>query len=187
MDGLCPQLRNLLPDVRLAPLLVGAERDPIELVGEAVAGQLVDTLHVVAHGRRGGFQLGEQWIDRKVLVENAASLARWTFRRIALWSCSLGQDPSFISLLAELTGAEVWSTDQSLGEGQIWRLKLSAPEHAASPGCVLSDEPQPPFTMAALKSWPYQLNRKCPDPFRETLGNPGDSGENGCDRRSGLG
>mgnify|MGYP006279652279 CR=1 FL=1 len=173
LDGLCPELRSLLPHARLNPLLIGSAPDPIDVVGEAVAAEPVETLHVVAHGRRGGFQLGGQWIDRQALIDHAATLARWGVQRVALWSCSLGQDHDFIALLAELTGAEVWSSDRPLGEGQIWRLTLSASSPVRSlDGTRLDEgmhEPRPPFLDAALSVWPYQLNQKCPDPFNTEL------------------
>ena len=46
----------------------------------------VDTLHVLAHGRPGAFRFGEQWVDAEALKANAAELAQWCVRTIALWS-----------------------------------------------------------------------------------------------------
>ena len=46
----------------------------------------------------------------------------------------------FIALLAELTGAAVWSSDRPLGEGQIWRLRQQIGVQA--PRAEMRQQPQ---------------------------------------------
>lgn len=106
VDSLCPQLCSLVQDVRWVFLLTGSATTPIEVIGEALAGQELDILHVVAHGRSGGFKLGGPWIDRQTLIASAACLARWNVHRLALGRCSLSQYRGLIARLAELIGGE---------------------------------------------------------------------------------
>ena len=113
-DGLCPQIAQLEAGALHELLPVGICSNPLQLIGDALAlrrsqNRAASTLHLVAHGRRGGFQLGGQWIDTATLIANAAVLADWRVQTVALWSCEVGGDANFIALLGELTGATVLS------------------------------------------------------------------------------
>jgi len=161
-DDLCPQIRSLLPAARTRLLPLGCSENPLSLISQVLSGQPIDTLHVVAHGRSGAIALGGQWIDAKALLANAAGLARWKVRRLALWSCDVGRDADFVALLAELTGAEVWTSSRPLGAGERWALQANHP-HA---GTDHEPAPMAPFADAAVAAWPHQLNAgKCPKPF----------------------
>ena len=123
--------------------------DPLQVITTALAGEVVETLHVVAHGRAGGFQLGGQWVDECALQGAAPLLAQWNVRNIALWSCDVGQDRAFLDALARLTGAEVHASTRALGKvhGQArWALDVPGETPVALP-----------FQAAVAEAWPHQL------------------------------
>jgi hypothetical protein len=125
-DGLCPRISELLPGALHELVSLGAVANPIAAITSAIAGQRLDTLHIVAHGRPGAFQIGGQWVDSVSLIANAHLLAQWNVGEIALWSCEVGNDRNFVSLLEELTAANIFSTTEKLGNCQgksIWNLK----------------------------------------------------------------
>jgi hypothetical protein len=161
VDDLCPHIRSLLPAALVETLPIGESSNPLEQISAALAGQTLDTLHLVAHGRSGAIRLGGRWLDAAALLANAALLARWNVRRLALWSCDVGHDRGFVALLSELTGAEVWSSDQPLGGGEAWSLQVQTNSASAQ-----AEAPSAPFADAAIAAWPHQLNPKdCPKPF----------------------
>lgn len=155
-DGLCPKIVALLPAARYD--LVSLEQQPHPLLAIAsalqerrLAGEPVETLHIVAHGRSGAFQLGGQWISAAALLAAADQLAQWQVSQIALWSCEAGADGDFIALLEELTGARVWASRTSLGRtsaGQHWQLASSSTNAPA---------PAAPWSAETLQTWPHQL------------------------------
>lgn len=111
-DGLCPQIRELTQGALHELTAIGATHNPIAAIGAVLSeqrlqGKNTDVLHIVAHGRSGAFQLGGQWITASDLISNAAELARWQVRQLALWSCEVGADRTMVALLEELTGATV--------------------------------------------------------------------------------
>ncbi|MEB3166162.1 MAG: VCBS domain-containing protein [Cyanobacteriota bacterium] len=116
-------------------------------------------MHLVAHGRPGAIQLGGRWLSRRDLIAGAAELGRWQLRRIALWSCELGQDPALLALLAELSGAEIWASDQRLGAGH-WRLRRHG---ACSARDAAAGAPTPPFDSTLLSLWPHHLDATMDD------------------------
>jgi hypothetical protein len=124
-DGLCPRIGELLPAVRHELVALGADADPLatiaaELGARRQAGFPVHTLHLLAHGRAGAFQLGNGWIDAAALVRGAGPLAHWRVARITLWSCDTGADRAFTSLLGELTGAAVWASTEAISSARPW-------------------------------------------------------------------
>jgi Ca2+-binding RTX toxin-like protein len=54
-------------------------------------------------------------VDAAALKADAAELAQWGVRTIALWSCQVGADANFVALLEELTGARVLASGSWLG------------------------------------------------------------------------
>ncbi len=105
-------------------------------------GTPVNTLHLVAHGRPGSFELGDRAIDAAALLANADLLAQWQVERIALWSCYVGQDANFTALLSELTGAQVLAS-----EGAIDRSP------ASWQWATHGDRPALPFDPVHLGAW----------------------------------
>jgi len=127
-DGLATDIQMLVQDAPLPVMSLGAIGDPLQALTTALAGERLEVLHIVAHGRAGGFQIGGQWVDRAALQRSAHLLAQWQVGRIALWVCELGQDPEFAATLARLTGADVLVSAARLGwdarsGARHWRLQ----------------------------------------------------------------
>ncbi|MDP3055037.1 MAG: VCBS domain-containing protein [Methylobacter sp.] len=145
-DGLCPQIAELLTDALQPVAALGSIATPLAAITARLAGQKLHTLHLVAHGQAGAFSLGGQHIDAELLRANADLLAQWQVQRIALWSCSVGQDAEFIRLLSELTGAQVFASEQPLGKlGRTNNWQLD------------TDAINAPFKAEILEQWEYQL------------------------------
>ncbi|MFN5746839.1 MAG: DUF4347 domain-containing protein [Methylococcaceae bacterium] len=126
-DGNAPDILDLLQDAHLPVIAIGATADPLAAITTALAGQPLATLHIVAHGRTGHFQIGGQQIDSDSLRAAAQLLAHWNVERIALWSCATGADAGFIHLMQELSGADVLASNQAINAGNngIFRLDES--------------------------------------------------------------
>jgi hypothetical protein len=130
-DGASVDLAPLLTEPRLPMLRLELEPDPLAAITDHIqqvrsAGSGLDILHLVGHGQPGSLQLGEACIDRRTLLEAAPLLADWGVAQIVLWSCQVGSDPSFLSTLAELTGASVVATGDLIGVGHRLQLEDGA-------------------------------------------------------------
>ncbi|MFD0669065.1 tandem-95 repeat protein [Ramlibacter sp. MAHUQ-53] len=150
-DGLATELDPLLHEARLPALALGHAADPLQALTCALAGETLNTLHLVAHGARGGLSIAGHWIDREALERGAHLLAHWRVRRIALWACDVGLDTAWTATLARLTGAEVWAAGRPLGRDprtgrSHWRL-------AGGRG----QAPALPFHPRVAQAWPHQL------------------------------
>ncbi|MFD0666317.1 tandem-95 repeat protein [Ramlibacter sp. MAHUQ-53] len=148
-DGLATDIGRLLEGAQAPVLRVGEVADPVRAISLALAGESVDVLHIVAHGRREGFRLGGHWVDAAALRAQAHLVAGWNVRRIALWSCSVGQGSALVRTLARLTGAQVFASDRPLGrvgEERLWRLDGEG-----------EGAPQVPFAAPVLAAWDHQL------------------------------
>ena len=97
-------------------LAVTPNQDAIAVISAALREVPSDELHLVAHGAPGQIQLG-QGIDRAGLLARAHEIGGWGVERIVLWSCRVGADQAFISLLEELSGASVVTSAEALGLG----------------------------------------------------------------------
>ena len=135
-DGRCSQLA-LLGSGALHPVeWLHSGKPPLQAIGELLdvhrqQGRVVHTLHLLAHGRPGAIQFGDALIDAPALAAASDQLGQWGVSTIALWSCEVGADRGFVTLLAELSGATVWSA-----EGRLYRhrdgssqLALRAPAY----------------------------------------------------------
>ena len=76
--------------------------------------QQVRELHLIAHGSSQGIQLNGEWIDAATLLGHAAELAQWQIDRLVLWCCHIGQNQAFLSILEELTGAQVFASSKAI-------------------------------------------------------------------------
>ncbi|WP_071991439.1 DUF4347 domain-containing protein [Synechococcus sp. CC9616] len=118
-DASCSGIRQLL-DASLFPAAkLTTNLSPLAAITKALQQQRargldVRTLHLIAHGDPGVVWVGNQPIDCAALLANSELLASWGLKQIALWSCHVGADGDFIALLAELTGADVFSSADSL-------------------------------------------------------------------------
>ena len=150
-DGSSFDLRPLLAGARLPLIRITDHEDPLAAITNHLAnlgGQAPRTLHIVAHGRPGAIRLANRWIDREALQQAAAGLATWPVDRIVVWSCQTGSDPYFITVLAELTGAQVTASTGVTNASTT--LQLSRSDQQAT--CLLDL-----FNRASLTAWNGEL------------------------------
>ncbi len=141
VDGLCPRIGELIPGALQELVALGQSGDPLQEITQELArrrrqGKPVDTLHLVAHGRPGAFQIGGEWVTAAALISKATLLAQWQVSTIALWSCEVGADRNFVALLEELTGSEVLSSPHRLGghpQAANWELVSRSGAHFEIP------------------------------------------------------
>jgi VCBS repeat-containing protein len=92
----------------------------------------IESLQIVSHGKSGGLRLGESWLDAQNLPGYVGALKSWGAALsenadILLYGCNVGQNPAgagFVSLLAEVTGADVAASDDVTGAGGDWDLEV---------------------------------------------------------------
>ena len=82
-------------------------------------GQPIRELHLIAHGSKSGIQLADQWITEHTLKLHAEVLKAWELSTIVLWTCEIGKNQRFVSLLQELTGAEIFSSTVVINRDQL--------------------------------------------------------------------
>lgn len=171
-DTSCPQIRALLAGALHPVTTLAASREhALVAISDALRNTNPRTLHLVAHGQPGAFRLGDQWITAQTLANHASHLGSWGVERIALWSCETGADRGFVSLLSELTGAEVFSATAALQGGSMagWSLKTTGSAQGTStlPAAFSAD---------AIASWTGSLaavpddTSKSNDPRSATVG-----------------
>ncbi|MEI6652958.1 MAG: DUF4347 domain-containing protein, partial [Chlorobiaceae bacterium] len=154
-DGFAPEILGLLQGAKVPAIALSWAEDALQAITIALAGEEIEALHIVAHGCGEGFSLCGQWVDEKALRESAHLLEQWRVKRIALWSCEVGLNGMFIETLGQLTGAEVFASEDPLGwspisGGRHWSL--------ANPGNSSMLTPYHVFSKATLLSWNYQLS-----------------------------
>lgn len=153
-DGLAPEILALLQNALFPAVALGKAEDALQAITIALAGEKIETLHLVAHGCGKGFFLCGQLVDEKALRESAHLLEQWRVKRIALWSCKVGLNGTFVETLAQLTGAEVFASEEPLGWSPV-----SGERH----WCLTNNRnssmlmPCHAFSEATLLSWDYQL------------------------------
>ncbi|MBD2156189.1 Ig-like domain-containing protein [Leptolyngbya sp. FACHB-16] len=103
-------------------------------------------LAIVAHGEPGVVHIGLKPLNLQQLEAQAHLLQEWGVEEIALYSCEVATDPSFIATLEDLTKAKVAASPDKVGsskQGGSWELnqKLSFS----------------PFTSKALKTYQSTL------------------------------
>lgn len=120
-DGLCPQIAELLPGALHDVVALGRCDNPLAAISAILEerhqqGLSVDTLHIVAHGKPGGFQIGNQWVDTRLICSRSEHKSTWPVQKIALWSCHTGdtKDENIADALEFLTGAEIFLTDHEI-------------------------------------------------------------------------
>ena len=122
-DGQSADLAELLNGAKEPVFQIGSTDDPIGLISKVLdrqrqEGLFVEELHFIAHGSQEGIYLGGQFIDTAELEKNAVELGTWDLKRIVLWSCYVGGHSHWIDKLEELTGAEVFSSQDQINREQ---------------------------------------------------------------------
>ena len=105
-------------------LQLQARRSPLQQLTAALRaqrdqGQPIQELHLIAHANSSGIQIGSTTLNTAALRSHAAALASWKIKTLVLWSCQLAQNKDFIALLEELTGAEVFASNDSINSHQL--------------------------------------------------------------------
>ena len=105
-------------------LQLQARRSPLQQLTAALKaqrdqGQPIQELHLIAHANSSGIQIGSTTLNTAALRSHAAALASWKIKTLVLWSCQLAQNKDFIALLEELTGAEVFASNDSINSHQL--------------------------------------------------------------------
>nr|WP_115093126.1 DUF4347 domain-containing protein [Synechococcus sp. UW106] len=159
-DGECPKIRALLATSLIPVVWLDGQQNPLVAVSEILAnrraqGSPVKILHIVSHGSPGMLKFSGENIEQDALLRHQHLVADWRLNDLALWSCFTGSDHAFVRIIEKLTGATVWTTDQSLGRlkegGSFWRLtnvsKTKSKSHA----------PDLPICASQQLAWNHQL------------------------------
>ncbi|WP_025919561.1 putative Ig domain-containing protein [Pectobacterium parmentieri] len=90
-----------------------------------------DAIHVLSHGGEGELQLGSLTLDSKTADARAADLATLGAALtesgdLLLYGCEVAQSSgqSFVSLLAQITGADIAASNDTTGLGGDWDLEI---------------------------------------------------------------
>ena len=138
-DGSCHHIRKLLDGCQASVLWLQGDQDPFLAISQALTrkalqGAPIQTLHWLSHGSPGQLHIGDRSITTATLIAHAQQLKNWGIKDLAIWSCSVGSDPTFISVLEELTGATVWASKQPLGRladgSNHWQLASTCQKEA---------------------------------------------------------
>ena len=156
-DASCPHIRALLDGCQAPVLWLRGDQHPFLAISQALAERTlkgrasIQTLHWVSHGSPGQLHIGDRSITTTALIDHAQHLKNWGIKDLAIWSCSVGSDPTFISVLEELTGATVWGSEQPLGRlddgSRHWQLTNALQPKARSL----------PIKTSRLLAWNHQL------------------------------
>ena len=124
-DGLSADLAEVINGAKEPVFQIGSTDDPIGLISKVLdrqrqEGQFVEELHFIAHGSQEGIYLGGQFIDANELENSAVEFRNWNLKRIVLWSCYVGGNSQWIEKLEELTGAEVFSSQEQINRENAW-------------------------------------------------------------------
>ncbi|WP_181690008.1 Ig-like domain-containing protein [Stutzerimonas zhaodongensis] len=140
IDSRVPQLELLLaavrPDVELV-MLDGSRDGLAQIADYLVAHPGEQAVHIVSHGRAGGVELGNQWLDSDNIGAHADALARIGQSLapdgdILFYGCNLAAGAvgaKFLDQLTQATGANVAASDDLTGSvrlGGDWQLESQA-------------------------------------------------------------
>lgn len=140
IDSRVPQLEVLLaamrPGVELV-MLDGTTNGLAQIADYLMAHPGGQAVHIVSHGRAGGVELGNQWLDSDNIDAHADALARIGQSLapdgdILFYGCNLAAGAvgaKFLDQLAQATGANVAASDDLTGSvrlGGDWQLESQA-------------------------------------------------------------
>lgn len=140
IDSRVPQLEVLLaamrPGVELV-MLDGSTDGLAQIADYLIAHPGAQAVHVVSHGRAGGVELGNQWLDSDNIDAHVDALAQIGQSLapdgdILFYGCNLAAGTvgaKFLNQLAQATGANVAASDDLTGSvrlGGDWQLESQA-------------------------------------------------------------
>ncbi|MGB7325280.1 MAG: carbohydrate-binding domain-containing protein [Rubripirellula sp.] len=121
-------------------VLLQADQDGLDQITQVLSHRNnVASIHIVAHGRAGQIQLGNQLVDSEVIQQRQASLRGWSrsltdTADILIYGCETGADEiglNLIDRIAKLTGADVAASTDKTGSESLdgnWVLERSVGE-----------------------------------------------------------
>jgi uncharacterized delta-60 repeat protein/CSLREA domain-containing protein len=146
--------------LRYEIVVVDTQSDGLAQIGAALQGRHdIAAVHVISHGTDGGILLGAGLVDAAALRAGAAGIESWSAALgaesdILLYGCDVAASAdgrAFATLLAELTGADVASSDDATSAallGGDWDLEYRVGDIGT--GVALS--------AALQESWDVRLN-----------------------------
>jgi ELWxxDGT repeat protein len=123
-----------------------AGQDAIAQITQMLLGRSgIESLQIVSHGRSGGIQLGESWLDLQRLPGYVGQMKSWgaalsESADILLYGCNVAAGAvgrSFVNLLAQATGADVAASDNLTGLGGDWSLEVQTGAVATDLGLLV--------------------------------------------------
>jgi Domain of unknown function (DUF4347) len=106
--------------------------DAIAQMTQVLSGrQNIQAIHILSHGTQGGLKLGESWLDLQTLPSYVSQIQTWgqslsADADILLYGCNVAQNSAgrgFMSLLSQLTGADVTASNDITGINSNWQLE----------------------------------------------------------------
>jgi hypothetical protein len=128
------QMIDAMAGSAMEVVVLDAGGDAITQMTQAIAGrQNIQSIHILSHGTEGGLKLGESWLDLQTLPSYVSQIQTWgqslsQDADILLYGCNVAQDATgrgFISLLSQLTGADVAASDDITGAQSNWQLEVA--------------------------------------------------------------
>ncbi len=142
VDTRTPDYEQMLDDIQHADegvsyeiIILDPNRDGVEQISEVLAQhQQVDAVHIVSHGKEGGVQLGNTWLQEDNLENYSEALQQWGAALTAesdllFYGCNLAattDGTELINALSQLTGADVAASDDLTGMANLggdWDLE----------------------------------------------------------------
>jgi hypothetical protein len=143
VDAQTPDYENLIDDIRanadasreLEVVVLGRGSDGVREITDLLAARIdLDALHIISHGTDGAIYLGRDTLDVAALASRGAEIESWGSALkpdadILLYGCDVAQTAkgqSLVQGLAQLTGADVASSDDTTGaaaRGGDWVLE----------------------------------------------------------------
>ncbi len=125
-------------------------------------GERIEDLAILSHGVGGGFELGNQWITARSLLQTSAAWQQLgsvlaARANIELFGCDVAAPGStgqaLINELANLTGAEVLASTNTTGAGGDWNLEAESAGATSPPASSVEG----PFDYAVLEEYKSTL------------------------------
>jgi ELWxxDGT repeat protein len=125
-------------------------QDAIAQITQTLLGRSgIASLQIISHGRSGGLQLGESWLDLQTLPSYVNQLKSWgaalsADADILLYGCNVAAGAvgrSFVDGLAQVTGADVAASDDLTGNAALggdWDLEVKTGRIESTLGIAVS-------------------------------------------------
>ncbi|NJM45813.1 MAG: DUF4347 domain-containing protein, partial [Alkalinema sp. RU_4_3] len=128
------QMVDAMAGSEIEVIVLDAGGDAIAQMTQSIVGrQNIQSIHILSHGTQGGLKLGESWLDLQTLPSYVSQIQTWgqslsQDADILLYGCNVAQNAAgrgFISLLSQLTGADVAASNDITGAQSNWQLEVA--------------------------------------------------------------